>query len=63
MDDADKAIERAVAKRYGRKAVLRVDNGLWENYPRVRFGQIFKPCKDDKNTLTSITWRVCVTVK
>lgn len=63
VNDAELAIERAITKRYGRKAVLMEDKGLCESYPRVRFGQVFKPMKGEPNTLTSITWRVCVTVK
>lgn len=57
----EQAIERAIAKRYGRRVEFRLDNGLLETYPRVRFGQAFRPISGTCS-LTSVTYRLCIVI-
>lgn len=55
----DEAIERAVARRYGKVAVFVESKGLRSG--RSRFGQIFKRIKG-ANAMTSLTGQVCIEV-
>ena len=60
-EEVDQAIERAVAKRYGKKAVF-VENMSLRANQNVRFGQVYRRIPKTIS-MTNITWQLCITVR